>query len=49
MAVEGKSLRMRIEAIVVNFTRLSGKKREIPIFLFGHRLMTGEKKNILKN
>jgi hypothetical protein len=46
MAVEDKSGRMRIEAIVVRFTELAGTKHEIPTLVFGHRLMT--KKTFLK-
>jgi len=39
MAVQDKSGRMRIEAIVVCFTKLYGRKREIPILVFSHRLI----------
>lgn len=48
MAAEDKSGRMRIEAIVVCFMKLSGTEREIPLLVFGHRLMTGKKMIILR-
>ena len=42
LAVEDKLGRVQIETIVLCFTKLrvSDRKREIPILLFGHRLMT---------